>query len=238
MDKFFFDKALNIFFPAKCGFCEDITGNYKFICDKCIDKQMHYEDKCFLCGNITYLKNNICKECLKKKIYYDRLIFCNEYEGTIQDKIVAYKFYGKKYLYHFFTELLYERLKAEVADIIIPVPISKRRMNERGYNQAAIIAKKLSVLLDIKYNKNTLVKIKDTKRQSNLSKEERYKNIINSFKLADIYDIANKSVILIDDVFTTGVTANECSKELRRGGAYKITVATIAVARHSQNGYI
>jgi ComF family protein len=129
-------------------------------------------------------------------------------------------------------QLLYERLKNEYADIIIPVPISKKRMNERGYNQAELIAKKLSTLLNIKYNKNTLIKIRDTKRQSELPKEERNKNIKNSFKLADTYSISSKNVILIDDVFTTGVTANECSKELKKGGAHKITVATIARARH------
>ena len=137
-----------------------------------------------------------CFECNSKTLYYEKLIFCDEQTKEFKQKIQLYKFRDKKYYYHFFAELIYERVKNEDFDLIIPVPISKERYKERGYNQAGLIAKKLSYLMSKPCKFDILVKIKNNKRQSMQSFKNRQISVKNVFKIADILDISNKKILL------------------------------------------
>lgn len=229
MDKFFLTKFLNLIFPPKCGFCGEITTSEHFICKDCYDlSTQKYVNRCSFCGKIS--DEGKCSECEKKILYYEKLIFCSEYTEEFKQKIHQYKFSDKKYLYHFFTELLYERIKNETFDIIVPVPISRERYKERGYNQAGLIAKKLSYMLEKPYNSDVLVKIKNSERQSMQGFSERQKSVKNVFEVADILEVRDKEVLLIDDVFTTGSTANECSRVLKNAGAKNIKVGVICIS--------
>lgn len=229
MDKFFFDKFLNLIFPPKCGYCGEITMSQHFICNNCYNLSTNkYINRCNFCGKISM--DSKCFECSSKTLYYEKLIFCDEYTKEFKQKIQLYKFKDKKYYYHFFTELIYERVKDEEFDLIIPVPISKERYSERGYNQAGLIAKKLSYLLNKPCKSDILVKVKNNKRQSMQSFRNRQISVKNVFKIADILNISNKKILLIDDVFTTGATVNECSRVLKDAGAKNIKVAVICVS--------
>ena len=110
-------------------------------------------------------------------------------------------------------------------DIIIPVPMYKTKKDTRGYNQAEVLAKELG---GVPMKNDVLIKIIDTKKQSTLNKEERSQNLIGAYKIQNSEIIQNKNIILIDDIFTTGSTVNECSKILKQAGAYEICVLTIA----------
>ncbi|CDG02639.1 ComF family protein [Clostridium chauvoei] len=114
-----------------------------------------------------------------------------------------------------------------LADIILYVPLSKKSLKIRGYNQAEIIAKVISEKLDIPIS-NTLIKVKETKEQKTLSKEERSINLINAFDIKKPSDIENKRIILIDDVLTTGATLRECEKILKKFRASTINILTVA----------
>ena len=99
----------------------------------------------------------------------------------------------------------------------------------RGYNQAELLAKCLADEIGtIQYKNEILLKILDTKKQSTLNKKERSQNLIGAYKIQNAEIIQNKNIILVDDIFTTGSTANECSKMLKQAGANKICVLTIA----------
>jgi len=229
MDTFFLRRIYNIFFPIKCGYCDEITENGSYVCDKCetkIDLE-ELKNRCKLCGTKLFDKNRVCIKCAAEKKYYDEFIYFSEYENVLKNKMLAYKFNDKKYLKDFFAQELAKCLYGVQADYIIGVPITKKRLRERGYNQTNLIAKELSKSLDIEYIPNMLVKIKDTEHQSKLSKTERKFNIKNCFDVADIYNIAGKKILLIDDIFTTGATVNECSKMLKKAGAKKVIVSTI-----------
>ena len=115
-------------------------------------------------------------------------------------------------------------------DIIVPVPISKERYKNRGYNQTSIFASRLAKYLQIEYSENTLKKVKNNKPQSLLSQGQREQNVQNAYKIIkyNIDKILNKNVLLVDDIFTTGSTLNECSKILNKFGAENIDVFTIA----------
>jgi len=229
MNKFLLQRIYNIFFPIKCGYCDDITENGTYICDKC-NKKVKLEDlknRCKFCGTKLFVKDRVCIKCAGDKKYYDEFIYFSEYEDVLKNKMLAYKFNDKKYLKDFFAQELAKCLNDVQADYIIGVPITKKRLRERGYNQTNLIAKELSKILGIEYIPNMLVKIKNTEHQSKLSKTERKFNVKNCFKLVDIYNIKDKKILLIDDIFTTGATVNECSKILKKSGAKKVVVSTI-----------
>lgn len=111
----------------------------------------------------------------------------------------------------------------------MPVPMYAKKKAIRGYNQAELLAKCLANEIGIiQYKNEILLKILDTKKQSTLNKKERSQNLIGAYKTQNAEILQNKNIILVDDIFTTGSTANECSKMLKQAGANKIGVLTIA----------
>ena len=113
-------------------------------------------------------------------------------------------------------------------DTIIPVPISKKRRKERGYNQSELIAKEMAKNLGIEYNTDCLIKVKNIVEQSKLNKEERQKNIQGVYELHKQNRLQNKKILLIDDIYTTGSTVNECCKILKQASPKQIEVFTLA----------
>lgn len=113
--------------------------------------------------------------------------------------------------------------------VFIPMPLYKSKKRKRGFNQSEIIAKELSLALNIPFETNILIKTKKTQSQTNLTKEQRAKNIKNAFKTKNPSEIEGKIVFLVDDVFTTGSTMEEAAKTLKKAGAYQVW--GLAVAR-------
>lgn len=206
-----------------------------------------YPPICGICGKIN--KNNLCTKCMQRlKLYeinriedyrddktkhFDYLIKTFKYEGIIRNKIIDYKFNEKAYLYKTFekmvtkNEKIYSFLKKY--DIILYVPMFKKRKLERGYNQTEIIAKQIAKKLEISFEKKNLIKMIDTKKQSTLTKFERTQNVKNVFAVRKPDRIREKNIIIFDDIYTTGNTVNECSKILKKAGAREIVVITIAI---------
>lgn len=212
----FLDCVLNCIFPPVCGIC--LKNSEKYICKDCkelidfksVNKIDIYNDKNF-----------------KEHLY----IF--EYEGIIRQRILDYKFKEKSYLHRSFTEMiLNEKENIEFIkkyEILIPVPIHKDRKKIRGYNQSELIAKDLAhEIKDIKLEDNVIIKTKNIVAQSTLNKEERENNIKDVYKIKNAEKIANKKILLLDDIYTTGSTVNECSKVLKEAGCKTIGVITIA----------
>lgn len=115
-------------------------------------------------------------------------------------------------------------------DIILVVPISKSRKKERGYNQSELIAKEISKIISVKLEKNILYKIKDTKPQSTLNKQQRKQNAEGAYIAENTLKIKNKKILIIDDIYTTGNTVNECAKvlvekEIKRNNIGILTIA-------------
>lgn len=111
---------------------------------------------------------------------------------------------------------------------MIPVPIHNDRKRKRGYNQSELIAKEIGKKLDIPVISNCLVKIKNVVPQSTLNKEQRKQNIKGVYQVKKEETIKGKRIVLVDDIFTTGSTLEECSKMLKQAGASKIGIFTIA----------
>lgn len=164
--------------------------------------------------------------------YFEELITMFKYEGIIRKIILDYKFNEKSYTYLTFTKFIlknknvFEKIKSY--DTIIPVPISKKRYKERGYNQSYLIAKEIAKNTDLEILNNCLIKTKNIIEQSKLNKEERKINIQGVYEIKNSALIKNKKILLIDDIYTTGSTVNECSKILNKEKTNKIGVLTIA----------
>ena len=209
------DKILEIIFPNVCGMCGRINKNN--LCPQCKIKLKEITK-----ANIIKVKN--------KNFTYLAYLF--KYDGIIREKILKYKFKDSAYLYKTFSEIIIKNKKMcgfiKKYDIIIPVPIHKKRYKERGYNQSELLAKEIAKILEIPMEKHVLIKALNNTPQSKLSKQERKNNAIGVYKTINNQKIINKKVILVDDIYTTGSTANECSKMLKQAGVSEIAVLTIA----------
>lgn len=210
--------------------------------DKILD--LIYPPVCGICGKLD--RDSLCKACeimlnkyfevkideYDKQKYYNNHIYFFMYEGIIRKLILNYKFNEKPYLYKTFVNFLIKKEKVfeiiKSYDIILPVPISKKRHNQRGYNQTELIAREISKLTELLVVTNCLYKQKNNVPQSTLNKENRIQNVKDAYKIKNSRIINNKNIILFDDIYTTGSTANECSKILKENGAKTIAVITLA----------
>jgi len=156
------------------------------------------------------------------------------YEGSLQESIHRWKYEGKTYLTPFFADWMAEGLnrywEPNSFDLLIPVPLHRQRLRERGFNQALLLVKEISFRTGTPYRKTILQKKKPTIPQVTLSGPEREKGLRGAFHVIGGEELTGKSVLLVDDVYTTGATVNECSKMLRRGGAKRVDVLTLAHA--------
>ena len=210
-----FSKILDYFYPPMCGICGKLDSN--FLCKKCEKILESHEEQ-----NIVKVEN----------MNFEELIYIFKYEGIIRENLLKYKFEEKSYLYKTFVNFLlkndkiFENMKNY--DTIIPVPISKKRDRQRGYNQSFLIAKEISKYTNLKLINNCLFKTKNVIEQSKLTKEEREQNIKNVYSLKNGDKIESKKILLIDDIYTTGSTVNECCRILKKANPKKIGVMVLA----------
>ena len=211
----FINYAINLIYPNVCGICEKICKDD--LCKKCEIKL----------NNIMKLKIDIYKNKNFRKHLY---LF--KYEGIIKEKLIKFKFNEKPYIYKSFVKILIKNKKVcrflKSYDIIIPVPIHYNRKVVRGYNQSALISKKTAKILNIKYENKVIFKKINNKPQSTKNKAERKANVIGAYYCKNEHRIYGKKVLILDDIYTTGSTVNECSKVLKLAGAKSVDVITIA----------
>ncbi len=226
------EKIINLIYPQTCGICGKI--NNKTICSKC-NIQLKKQEKI---GILT--KEKLEENSLEMEKHFEELMYIFKYEGQIRELILDYKFNEKSYMYKTFVNFLLKNKKIfeniKKYDKIIPVPISKKRYKERGYNQSLLIAKEISMQISYETNNNIklelvnncLIKTKNIIEQSKLNKEDRQHNIQGVYTLKNGSILANKSILLIDDIYTTGSTVNECSRVLQQAKPNKIGVLVLA----------
>ena len=210
-------------YPTICGICEKI--NKDGLCPKCnleLKKQ----------AEVNILQKEEIEENIKKEKYFEELMYIFKYEGQVRKLILDYKFNEKSYLYKTFVnfllknEKIFENIKKY--DKIIPVPISKKRNKERGYNQSMLIAEEIANKTNLELVNNCLIKTKNIIEQSKLNKEDRQQNIQGVYSLQNERLITNKKILLVDDIYTTGSTVNECCKILQQANPKTIGVLVLA----------
>ena len=208
---------LQIIYPPMCAICG--APSMQYLCKKCERKLKQIEI-------IACIDNNE-----NQYVFFDEKMHGFMYDGIIRNLILQYKFGHKPYIYKTFKSFFEKNEKLYLLfkkyDIIVPVPISKKRYKNRGYNQSELLAKELARTFKLQFDDKVLMKIKNNPRQSTLSQEDRIINTKGVYKINKNDKILNKKILLFDDVFTTGATCNECAKVLKEAGAKRVGVFTI-----------
>lgn len=173
-----------------------------------------------------------CGTCLKKRRTFRRAKALALYEGPVMEAIHRMKYQGRLDLAKPFAGLVLESLpRMEFAmdwDIVVPVPLHIRRLRERGFNQSALLAGSIGKTLGIPVDVFSLKKTRTTPPQVGLTMKERMKNVKGVFQVMEENVVKGRSVLLCDDVFTTGATVSECAHILRKAGAKSVDVLTLA----------
>ena len=207
-------------------------SNTYSMCKGCFDNLHFILDGCIKCGkpivNYSLEEQPIegCGYCLNKSFYFDKAISCIEYSDLSKRLIFKLKYNNATYMSKYIATIMKEKLEIENIkfDYILFVPLHKKRQRKRGFNQAQKIANDLGKLVDIPVL-DILIRKEQTKRLYKLNKVDRQQELKNVFALKDNeYNLNNKKVLLIDDIFTTGSTVNEISKVLKLNGVDKIFV--------------
>ena len=222
-------RALNSLYPSICPLCKNSSDSYKHspLCTNCWKGVERYSGpSCKICATpLVSEYATVCGECLKHKPVFSRVLNYGIYSGALAEAIHRMKFYGIKRLADPLGRLLLD-LEIPECDGIVPVPLSKKSLRERGFNQALLMAVVLSKELKIPLYMDILFKKKDTPQQLGLNAKERLKNLKGAFAVRG--EIDNLRLLLIDDVMTTGATARESSKTLIKAGADEVIVITLA----------
>lgn len=228
----------NILSPPRCVFCGravDVRKTHK-VCAGC-GGNLPYNDgkRCMICGTpLDIVCGDLyCAVCRHNKRSFAQNVSRFVYKGHAADALRHMKFgKGQLWIADTLGTLLAETVKNEYGDLafdlVLSVPISKKRLRERGFNQAEIIADSVCKSLDLKRAGGVLTKPKDTPKQSSMNYEKRKANVRGAFTVKKPDCIVDKTLLLIDDICTTGSTLNECSKVLKKAGAAVVYCATVA----------
>ena len=218
----------NLFYPSTCICCEQILlDQEKIICIEC-RLDLPFIDN----GDVT---NNLLAQTLEGRVLIEKGASFLYYHpvGKVKKLIHQLKYKNNEsvgeFLGDWFGLKLLETAKFNDIDYIIPVPLHKKKLRQRGYNQLTKFGERLSTILDIEYLEDVLIRSSASKTQTFKNRVERFKNLMTNFSIVDTELIKNKHVLLIDDVVTTGATLEACCKQLLKAKNIKISIVTIAL---------
>ena len=241
-----FDWLVDWLYPPRCRACGSrIYGrDSEYLCDRCWPQiRIVSHPLCTLCGRPfpdASGDDHLCGACLSRHPYFARARAWACYpreelaEHPLREVVQKFK-YGRKVslgkpLGRLMALGCREFLNECRFDVIIPVPLHPKRLRWRGFNQSVLLARQVSRACGLPMDLFVLHRSKETPPQTQLTEEERRKNVRHAFSLNPQKSVKGKKVLLVDDVYTSGATVNECSRTLKRGGAKEIYVLTLARA--------
>jgi ComF family protein len=238
------DPLISFVFPAVCASCNLNRSGYRYTpaCENCWNKTAAYSDDSLLCRRCGFFfgkrETNLAVQCRQcDEHHYDRAFACGPYEGALRASVIHLKEIPRIYpeLRRRLASSL-RRLVDDRFDLAVPVPLSPRRLHERGFNQAEIIARICAQELKIPLDKVSLQRIRETPRNRALmDKKARESSVAGAFSVQRPKLIAGRKILLVDDVLTSGATASNCAEALKKNGAERVAVFTLARAVPHQN---
>ena len=213
---------------VKCMIC-GVECNSVAICTECYSKLPFIHNHCSRCGGEVYGELDLCDDCVGNPHLYDECYCVLEYRGVVREKILNLKNNHASHLAKPFADILlavYEERDYH-PDIIIPMPIHENRLKQRGYNQSELLCDSMAEATGL-VDTNILVRVIDTPHQTGLNRENRKKNIHSAFKVMDKEKVKGKIILLVDDIYTTGSTIDECVRMLKKAGAAQVSVLCLS----------
>ena len=178
---------------------------------------------------MTYSPGHTCGACRRRKPSYTRTWSLFPYESPLRDLVHLLKYKNKMVLGSVLGRLMCEQLPVlREIDLVLPVPLAPQRLLEREYNQSLLLADSIARAIGTPLDWSSLVRVRQSTPQTALPRRARLKNLRQTFAVAKPERISGRRVLLVDDVFTTGTTVNECAKALRKAGSAEVYVVTLA----------
>ncbi len=234
------EALLNILYPRglRCVVCNNELGPQVGVCKACTSAlPFIHPPMCQCCGKPLMLgaseETNRCPDCRHESHNFDEARAVFEYSTIISQLLYRFK-YGTEFhlglpFGHFMAGAIQPSWKV---DLMLPVPLHPNRKKKRGYNQSALLADAIADYTGLALQEGILLRTMDTPTQTKLHKRERLQNLQSAFFVSSKAPIRGKNILLVDDVYTTGATADSCSQPLKDAGANKIYVITLATGRN------
>ncbi len=232
-----FKELLSALFPNTCIGCDAVIDEDEFLCDYCFEviERCELNKYCLKCGN----PKKQCK-CQAQVFYYDGCIAPFKNNGIAQKLMYAFKFHHREGIAEYLSEQMALTVKQSFYDTkfdaVCCLPIERLRGMKRGYNQTRILAEKIAAILDLPFYDNVLALRKRKKPQHKMPIKDRFKNIKDVYYVKT--PLKNKTVLLVDDIKTTGATLSECAKQLLAAGSNRVYCITglITERKDKKNG--
>ncbi|HYA49432.1 MAG TPA: ComF family protein [Burkholderiales bacterium] len=229
-----------LIFPSFCRLCSRPLGrpSERVVCDDCLaGLSPRHGPVCLCCGRFFDGAggDHLCARCLERVPPYTVQRSCGRYDGVLKDLILLFK-YGRvsalrRPLARFAAAALSEEEGLWLgADLLVPVPLHPERKRERGFNQSQLLARELARIRGMRVLEGCLVKVRNVPPQTSLEAAGRETNVRGAFAVRRRRRVEGKVVVLVDDVFTTGSTLDECGRVLKRAGAREVRALTLAQA--------
>jgi ComF family protein len=229
---------LDIIFPAICISCKKISSRQQ-LCNGCYSEISFIESSniCICCGipfnlfnKSPHITGHKCASCIRETINFDKCRSIARFDGTLRELLHRFKYKKKLGIGKLFVKLILDNFPKDLNgfDLIMPVPLHIHKLREREYNQSAVLVNNVSKSLNCEKDIFSLVKSNETEPQINFKNSTmRKRNILKSFSVTDVKKVEKRSILLIDDVYTSGSTINECAKVLLKAGADKVQALTL-----------
>ncbi len=228
---------LDLLYPARCPVCHGLLQGRGRVCPGCRKKLIYIkEPRCKKCGKqLESREQEYCRDCQRYSHAFTQGGAVFAYDDVMSRSLYRFKYHNRREYAGFYAEEMYRvfgrMLNRWNPQVILPVPIHRSKKRRRGYNQAELVAKELGRLTHIPVDTKSLIRIVNTVPQKELSRSDRRKNLKSAFcynSQGSVYE----TVLLIDDIYTTGATLDAISEILRQNGVKKIFFLTICVGRN------
>lgn len=217
--------------PSICPLCSQYHNDPDTICNFCSNFFSKIQSKCYKCALplVTNHSQELCGRCLSNEVHFDKVLVNYIYEEPLKSLIQQFKYKNAIYLKNFLVKLMLDNpeIQSLKTQCLMPIPIHTAKHKERGFNQSALLAFALAKELKLNVASKYCKKITNTFPQAHLKLKDRVKNLKNSFA---VKKIPYNNVTLIDDLITTGTTANEIARKLKANGVETVNVWCIARA--------
>ncbi|BBF44814.1 competence protein F homolog, phosphoribosyltransferase domain [Lachnospiraceae bacterium KM106-2] len=231
---------LGLLYPKRCPICEKIViPKDKRICEECYENlKLIHEPRCKKCSKpISNAETEYCYDCQKREFHYEKGYALWVYDSAMRKSIAAFKYKNRVENGAFYVEELlkyyYDKIIKLNVDGIIPIPIHKSKRRQRGYNQASIIAQGIADAIHIPLYDDVLLRVVNTLPQKELNNRQRFYNLKHAFAAAHIaeYHLEGKSILLVDDIYTTGSTIEACSIILKQAGVKNVYFISLCIGK-------
>lgn len=232
------ERAQDLLFPRRCPICDRPVKPFgALLCESCEEvPEPVGRITCRRCGKPVLPEQEFCADCRRERHLYTRGMAVFTYR-SVSGSLYRFKYEGRREYAKYYGLKMAERLrgemclynnKEELPDYLVPVPVSAGKLRQRGYNQAALLAGEVSARTGIPAREDLLMRLTDTRAMRNMSAQDRKKNLKKAFHVYG-NGVRLKSIMLVDDIYTTGATIDACAGALLSAGAVSVSFLALAI---------